>query len=341
MDIVRIGLDLAKTTFSLCGVDEHEHIVLEKTLKRKDLLNYFATLSPCIVGMEAGSGAHHWSRELTALGHNARMMAPRFVAPYRRQGKAGKNDKNDARAICEAAGRPDMNFVPQKTMTQQAILAVHRIRTSHVAEHTKLSNQIRGLLAEFGVVIPKGVNRLRKDWVLLRQQYHEAIPELAWEELGMLYQRFMELHLIILSYDRKINAFVRDDERCQRLMQLNGIGPITASAVVATVGDASVFRNGRQFAAWLGLVPRQYTTGGRPRLGRISKQGDVYLRTLLIHGARNELMYTAKRTDSKSRWAERLKQAKSWNKASVALANKHARLIWAILTKGDNFIPVH
>ena len=338
MNIKRLGIDLAKNSFSLCGTDEDGHIVLEKTVKRKELLPFLSQLPVCVVGMEAGSGAHHWARELEKLGHTPRIMAPKFVSPYRRQ---GKNDRNDARAICEAVGRPGMNFVPHKDLSQQAILCVHRLRSSYVADHTKLANQLRGLIAEFGVVIPKGVSHLRQHFAAIRQQHEEAVPALAWDELGDLYQRFLALHQTILSYDRKVNAFVREDVRCQRLMQLNGVGPMTASAIVATVGDARVFKNGRQFAAWLGLTPRQHTTGGKPRLGRISKQGDTYLRTLLIHGARNELMYTAKRTDSKSQWAEHLKQSKSWNKAAVALANKHARLIWAVLTKGDDFIPIY
>jgi len=338
MKIARLGIDLAKNSFSLCGVDMNEHIVLEKTVKRKELLPLISQLQPCVIGMEAGSGAHHWAREFERLGHTPKIMAPKFVSPYRRQ---GKNDRNDARAVCEAVGRPDMHFVPHKDSDQQAMLIVHRCRASQVEMHTRLANQIRGLLAEFGVVIPKGIPQLHQQWTKLRQQYDEVIPALAWSELESLYQRLQDCHQTVLSYDRKIAAFVRSDVRCQRLVELNGVGPVTASAVVASVGDASVFRNGRQFAAWLGLVPKQYSTGGKTRLGRISKQGDTYLRTLLIHGARSELMYTATREDSKSQWAENLKQRKSWNKSAVALANKHARLIWAVLTKGERFIPVY
>jgi transposase len=338
MNSKRLGIDLAKNSFSLCGVDSNDHIVLEKTVKRNDLLPFVSQLTPCIVGMEAGSGAHHWARELAKLGHTPRIMAPKFVTPYRRQ---GKNDSNDARAICEAVGRPGMRFVPHKNTEQQAILAVHRIRASHVDAHTKLANQVRGLLAEFGIVIPKGVQHLRNQWREIRQRYDETLPQLAWEELDSLYEQFIAAHRNVLAYDRKVNAIVRTDIRCQRLMQLHGVGPITASAMVATVGDASVFKNGRQFAAWLGLTPRQYSTGGKPKLGRISKQGDSYLRTLLVHGARTELTNIGKRSDSKSQWAQQLRERKSWNKAAVALANKHARLIWAVLTKGDDFIPVY
>lgn len=339
MSIIRIGIDLSKNVFAVCGVDDHEKIVLERSLKRKELLNFFANLPPCIVAMEAGSGAHHWARELIKLGHDARIMDPSRVTPYRIRGASAKNDRNDARAICEAAGRPTMRFVPIKTLEQQAILRVHRRRGTIVAEHTRTANQIRGLLAEFGGVIAKGVNTLKRQWVTLRQRYAEQVPGLAWEELDALYTQLHALHKQVLYYDRKVNAFVREDTRAQRLTQINGIGPITASAIVATVGNAQLFKNGRQFAAWLGLTPRQHSTGGRSRLGRISKRGDVYLRTLWVHGARSELRYTSKRLDSKSRWAERLKANKSWNKSAVALANKHARIVWALLAKNEQYQP--
>ena len=335
--ITRIGIDLAKNTFSICGVDTHGKIVLERTLKRKELLDCLANIPPCRVAMEAGSGAHYWSRELIKLGHDARIMDPKFVTPYRTGGKSCKNDRNDARAICEAAGRPQMRFVPIKTEQQQAILVIHRRRRQIVAEHTRTANQIRGFLAEFGVVIAKGANTLRRDWLTLRQTQADKVPRLAWEEIDDLYTQLYALHEKILAYDRKIHALNKDDARAQRIMQLNGVGEITASAIVSTVGDASAFKNGRQFAAWLGLTPREYSTGGKQRLGHISKRGDVYLRTLLVHGARTELMLTHQRSDQKSVWAEKLKTSKSWNKTAVALANKHARIIWALLTKQENY----
>ena len=339
MSIIRIGVDLAKNSFALCGVDEREQIVLEKTVKRGDLLDIFANLPSCVVAMEAGSGAHHWARQLIKLGHQACIMDPAFVALYRTGGRSSKNDRNDARAICEAAGRPGVRFVPIKSLEQQAILLVHRRRSQLVVEHTRTANQIRGFLAEFGVVVPKGVEVLKRQWLTLRQRYHEAVPAMAWEEIDALYDGLLELHQQILAYDRRIRAFVRDDERATRLTQIQGVGEITASAIVATVGNALLFNNGRQFAAWLGLTPRQYSTGGKVRLGRISKRGDRYLRTLLVHGARSELMHTPNREDHKSRWAEQLKQNKSWNKTAVALANKHARIIWSMLAKEQNYHP--
>lgn len=337
--IIRVGIDLAKTTFSVCGVDCREQEVLERTLKRSELLEFFANLAPCIVAMEAGSGAHHWARRLAEMGHTPRIMAPQFVAPYRRQGQVGKNDRNDAQAICEAAGRPNMRFIPVKSAEQQAVLVVHRVRAGLVSERTRVINQLRGLLAEFGVVAPKGAANLKSRWAELRQRFAELVPALAWVELDALFQRVGELHRQVLAYDRKIQAFVRSDERARRLTAINGIGPITASALVATVGEAHEFRNGRQFAAWIGLTPRQYSTGGKLRLGRIAKRGDTYLRTLLIHGARSELMHTARRTDHKSQWAERLKASKSWNQTAVALANKHARIAWSILAHETEYQP--
>lgn len=232
-----------------------------------------------------------------------------------------------------------VRFVPIKTIEQQAILLVHRRRSQVVTEHTRTANQIRGFLAEFGVVASVGVQRLKREWLKLRQQHNETVPALAWEEIDALYAQLLDLHQQILSYDRKIHAFVRDDVQAARLTTIQGVGMITASAIVATVGNAQLFKNGCQFAAWSGLTPRQYSTGGKVRLGSISKRGDRYLRTLLVHGARSELMHTPKRSDHKSHWAEQLKQSKSWNKTAIALANKHARIIWTMLARDEDYKP--
>jgi transposase len=329
--IMRVGIDLSKNTFVVYGVDECDRCVLKRALRRAELLNFFGQLERCLVGMEAGSGAHHWARELVRLGHDARIIDPRLVAPYRHQGRSGKNDANDAEAICEALGRPQMRFVPIKDVEQQAVLLLHRIRKSLVNEQNRIANQLRGLLAEFGVVMPLGLGSLKRSWSTTRQEYADALPQLAWTELDRLYARLGELHTQILSYDRRIKAHVHADARARRLTEIPGVGPITASAIVATIGNGRDFKNGRQFAAWLGLTPRQYSTGGRTILGRITKRGDIYLRTLLIHGGRSELMHVHHRADPKSQWATRLRESKPWNKAAVALANKHARMIWSIL----------
>ena len=337
--IIRFGLDLAKNSFTVCGVDASERIVIRKTLSRAELPVFFSQQSPAVVAMEAGSGAHHWARSLRAMGHEPKIIDPRFVAPYRTQGRAGKNDSNDAEAICEAAGRPRMRFVPIKSLDQQAAILVHRIRANVVTDHTRTINQLRGMLAEFGVVIAQGADTFKREWPQMRQRYAEQIPPLAWECLDALYAELGRLHERVLELDRQIKAFVRDHEAAIRLSQVPGIGVVTASALVATVGDARDFKNGRQFAAWLGLVPRQSSTGGVARLGRITKRGDRYLRTLLVHGARSEMTRTSQRLDPKSRWAEGLKRRKGWNKAAVALANKHARIAWSMLAHDQRYQP--
>lgn len=301
--IMRVGIDLSKHVFVLYGVDEGERVVLKRTLKRAEVLPLFANLDRCLIGMEAGSGAHYWARELKKLGHDARIMDPRRVAPYRSQGRTGKNDGNDAEAICEAVGRPRMVFVPIKEPEQQAILVIHRVRKAIVNEQNRVANQVRGLLAEFGVVIPKGLASLKRVWLSTRQAHADDVPALVWEELDKLYTQLGELHDRIIGYDRRIKAHVRTDARARRLAEIHGVGAITASAVVATVGNGRDFKNGRQFGAWLGLTPKQYSTGGRTILGKITKRGDTYLRTLLIHGARSELMYVHRRNDPKSLWA--------------------------------------
>lgn len=337
--IIRFGVDLAKNSFSICGVDVHDKVVIRTTLRRHELLDFFARQAPAIVAMESGSGAHHWARALRGLGHDARIIDPRLVAPYRHQGRLGKNDSNDAEAICEAAGRPHMRFVPIKSAEQQALLVVHRLRASAVTDHTRTINQMRGLLAEFGIVVAQGADHFKRQWPSLRQQHADALPALAWACLDELYSELIRLHKRILAYDRQIKAFVRDSEPARRLTQVPGIGPVTASAIVATVGNGRDFANGRQFAAWLGLVPRQFSTGGKPKLGRITRRGDVYLRTLLVHGARSELMRSAQQQDRKSRWAEKLRQHRGWNKATVALANKHARIAWSMLAHNQGYQP--
>ncbi len=338
-NIIRFGIDLAKNSFAICGVDENGKIQLRKTLKRKQLLEFFTNRPTALIAMEAGSGAHHWARELIRLGHEARIIDPRFVAPYRHQGRAGKNDMNDAVAICEAAGRPQMRFVPVKNEQQQAVLMVHRLRTACVASHTRIINQMRGLLAEFGIVVPRGTNTLKDQWHHLRIEHADRVPDLAWTTLDELYAQLKTIHQQVLAFDRQINQFIREDERAGRLTQISGIGPVTASAIVATVGNGHDFKNGRQFAAWLGLTPRQYSTGGVTKLARISKRGDVYLRTLLVHGARSALNHTARRTDRKSRWAEELRKTKSFNQVAVALANKHARIAWSVLAHEQDYQP--
>jgi transposase len=316
------------------GIDEHGKAVMKRTVSRGKVMEVMAGIGPCLVGVEACSGAHHWARELGKLGHTVKIMAPRFVAPYR---KSGKNDGNDAEAICEAVGRPSMRFVAVKSAEQQALLVVHRVRKGLTDERTALINQLRGLLSEFGIVIPKGRYQARHQLPVVLDDPDNGIPVLARQVLVEVNERIRELDARILAYDRRVEALARESEAAQRLMAIPGVGPVTATAIVATVGHATEFKNGRQFAAWLGLVPRQYTTGGKTRLGRITKQGDVYLRTLLIHGTRAVLARVSERTDRTSSWTRSLIERRGYKRAAVALAAKNARTIWAMLAKGQTY----
>ena len=336
MTVKRIGVDLAKTVFQVHGVDEHEKAVIRRRLKRSEFVAFFAQLPACLVGMEASGGAHHWARELQALGHDVRLMAPRFVGPYR---KNDKNDGNDAEAVCEAVGRPNMRFVPIKSIEQQSVLSLHRARDLLVGQRTALINQIRGLLSEHGIVVGPGAGRLRKALPEILEDGDNRLPDLARELFADLDARLRELDEHIERYDRRIEALAREMEPAQRLMRIDGIGPLTATAMVASVGDARVFQNGRQFAAWLGLVPRQYSSGNSVRHGRITKRGDGYLRRLLIHGARALMRHLKGRDDPRSRWVNAVWQRRGFNKAVVALAAKNARVLWAVLAHGTSYQP--
>jgi transposase len=329
-----MGIDLAKHVFQLHGVDERGHTVLRRRISRAQLRPFVAQLRPCLIGVEACGSAHYWARELTTLGHDVRLIAPQFVAPYRTK---DKNDGNDAEAICEAVGRPHMRFVPIKTLTQQAVLTVHRARQLLVAERTALVNQTRGLLAEYGLIISTGIEAVRRAVPTLLET--PELPALARDVFTDLVERLRTLDERIAAYDRRVAQVARQTEPAQRLMQVPGVGPVTATALVATVGDARTFRNGRQFAAWLGMVPRQHSSGGTRRLGRITKRGDVYVRTLLIHGARAVMRQLARRTDATSRWVLALKARRGFNKAVVALAAKQARIVWALLATGRPYQP--
>jgi transposase len=332
MQAVRIGLDIAKSSFQVHGVDAHGKVVVRKQLSRGKVLPYFAQLPPCLVGLEACGGAHYWARELRKLGHEVRLMAAAMIQPYR---TGQKNDANDAEAICEAVSRPRTRFVPVKSEGQQAVLTVHRARELLVSERTALANQIRGLLMEYGVILAQGIQRLRRELpdVLMR----ETLPALAREVVSELRERLLELDRRVADYDHRIEQLAKQHETTRRLMQVEGVGPMTATAIVATVGEGHAFQHGRQFAAWLGLVPKQQSTGGKTILGRITKHGNVYLRTLLIHGARAVLQSSAKRTDRKSRWVEAVRQRRGNNIAAVALAAKHARILWALLAHGQEY----
>ena len=291
----------------------------------------------CLVAMEACGGAHHWARKLRGYGLDARLIAGHFVTPYRMAGKGGKNDAADAAAICEAAGRPHMRFVPIKTPAQQALLAIHRLREGYKEDRTACINRIRGLLTEFGIVFAQSPEALRQGLADVLEDASNELPGIARLALQEARLHWIELECHIASCDERITAHVRSDAQAKAAAQLSGIGPVTASALVATVGDFKQFKNGAQFGSWLGLVPRQNSSGGKTQLGRITKRGDDYLRTLLIQGAKSAVMTAHKRSDKISQWLVQLLARVGWQKAVVALANKNARIVWALLAKGRVF----
>jgi len=334
MNVTTIGIDLAKSVFSIHGTNPHGKLVVRKRLSRSKLLVFIAQLPPCLIGMEACSGAHYWAREMTRLGHQVRIIAPRFVVPYR---KSSKNDPNDAEAICEAVGRPTMRFVPIKTADQQAVLCLHRIRRGLIKERTAQINQIRGLLAEFGLIMPQGRYAARQRIPDVLEDAENGLPMLARRLLDNVNQRIRQLDEEILAYDREIEAMARDDDQAKRLMAVPGIGPQTATAILASAPDPTQFKSARHFAAWLGLVSRQYSTGGKVRLGRITKRGDKYLRMLLIHGTRAGLAGLAEKNDPLSCWARALVARRGYKRAAVALAAKNARIVWALLMHQTDF----
>lgn len=336
MQVVRIGLDLAKYVFEVHGVDSHGKVVVRKTLRRNAVAHFFANLPPCLVGMEASNGAHYWTRVLTEFGHQVRLISPQFVTPYV---KSNKNDRNDAEAICEAVGRPSMRFVPPKSVDQLAVQAVHRIRRRLVANRVRLVNQIRGLLSEHGIVIARDITQLRRGLANIVGSSDDGLSGLVRSLMRELQIEMAELDQRITSYDRRIREIFRNSEQCQRLGKIEGIGPVTATALIAAVGDRTCFRNGRQFAAWLGLVPKQRSSGGRARLFGISKRGDRYLRTLMIHGARAALGRAGGKQDPRSLWLGKLRQRRHPNVAAVALANKNARIVWAMLSGDSSYEP--
>ena len=337
MNSMRIGLDIAKNVFEVFVVDHEEKLVTRKTLKRPQVLSFFANIPPSLIGMESCGGSHYWARELRKLGHEIRLMAPQFVTPYR---KSDKNDMNDAEAICEAVGRPNMRFVPIKNEEQQAIMMLHRARSLLVGDRVALVNQIRGFLMEYGIVLAQGRIQVRKKLPDIMSDGENNLPYLAREILNDQYHRLCRLDEEINAYDVKIESLAKSNEVTKRIMELDGVGPITATAIIASIGEIQECKNGRQFAAWLGLVPRQWSSGGKPRHGRITKRGDVYLRTLLVHGARAVIRFIERHDDRKSQWVKALKERRGFNKTAVALAAKHARIIWAMITKETKYQAV-
>lgn len=332
-----LGIDLAKNSFQLHGVDEKGNRVLKKKLTRKQLVAFIAQLPPCLIGIEACGGAHHWVRVLSEWGHTVKMIAPQFVKPYV---KSNKNDAVDAEAICEAVQRPSMRFVPSKSIEQQDIQSVHRIRSLLVGRRTAQANQIRGLLMEYGIVIPQGISTLRKAIPDLLEDAENTLSSYFRELLRELYDEIVHFDERIETLELKLKVISEQNEDCQRLLTIPGVGLLTATALIAAIGDISVFKSGRELAAWIGLVPRQHSTGGKPTLLGISKRGDTYLRTLLIHGGRSVVRVAHKHQDKRNQWIGEIKKRRGENISNVAVANKNARIAWALLTKKEDYCVI-
>ena len=341
-EITRVGVDLAKLVIQVHAVDSVGKLVTNRKLSRDKFLAWCAQLpAGCVVAMEGCGSAHYWARKLVALGLIARIIAAHLVAPYRLQGKGGKNDANDAAAVCEAASRPNMRFVPAKTTAQQGLLCVHRLREGLKEDRTACVNRIRGLLAEFGLVVSRSPEKLRENLTSMLEDASNDLSGLARLVIDEAYGHWKEIEQRIQWCDERIKAHVKDDAQAKAATALMGVGPVTASAVVATVGDFKQFRNGAQFGAWLGLTPKQNSSGGKNHLGGITKRGDMYLRSLLVQGAKSATLTAHMRDDPISKWLHRLREKSGWQKATVAMANKNARILWAMMTKAEKFDPRH
>lgn len=336
MKITTIGLDIAKTIFHLFAVNKMGKFVKKKQLKRPQLLAYMANLESCLIAMEACGSANYWAREFMALGHEVKLIAPQYVKPFV---QGNKNDYNDAQGIAEAAQRPNMRFVPIKSVEQQDIQNFHRQRERIKKARTALSNQIRGLLAEYGLIIHQGISAVRKSLPDILEDADNGLTSYARELFAELLEELQLLDERFEQCNQTIKASNKGNEVVERLDEILGIGAITASATYAAAGDGKDFENGRHFSAWLGLVPGQHSTGGKPTLLGISKRGNGYLRTLYIHGARAVLRHSANKTDRLSLWAQSVLKRRGHNKACVAVANKMARMAWVIMAKGETYRP--
>jgi transposase len=339
---VRVGVDLAKRVIQVHAVDAAGKVQTTRAIRREQFIEWCAQLPPgCMVAMEASSSAHHWARKLQAMGLDARIISAQLVSPYRLQGHTGKNDANDAAAICEAASRPQMRFIPVKSIEQQSMLCVHRLREGIKEDRTACINRIRGLLAEFGLVVAQGADELKAVLSEMLEDAGNELGTLARLTLQRAQAQWQELDAHLAWCDERIAAHAKTNPAVKAAATLMGIGPVGASAAVATVGDFKQFRNGAQFGAWIGLTPRQHSSGGKSSLGGITKRGDTYLRTLLIQGAKSAVMTAHRRQDRISTWAVALRQRSGWQKAVVALANKNARILWAVMTRGEAFDANH
>lgn len=334
MTIETLGVDIAKNVFQLHGVNRSGRVVLKRRVMRDQLVEVVAQIDRCTVVVEACTGAFAWARKFEALGHQVKIISPQYVKPFvRRQ----KNDGNDAEAICAAARQPHIPFVPKKSVEQQDIQALHRARQRMVNHRTAVVSQIRGLLLDRGFAIAKSITRARRLIPDILADFDNELTPMARDAIGELYDLFRDLDRRIASFDKKIEAVFRNSEVCQRIARIKGVGPKTATAIVAAVGDGAEFKNGRHLAAWVGLVPRQFSSGDRKVLMGISKRGSQHLRSLLVHGARAVVRTAPNKTDPNNQWVNQLRERRGFNRATVAVANKNARIIWAVLRTGEPY----
>ena len=333
MKVTTVGIDLAKNIFQVHGVNEVGKTVLRKKISRAKFMGFIATLPPCLIGIEACGSSHYWTREFKKHGHTVKSIPPQYVKPFV---KTNKNDANDAEAICEAVLRPNMHFVSEKSITQQDIQCMHRIRHRLIGARTALSNEIRGLLAEYGVVIPNGIKKLKVRLPEILEEEND-LTLLTREMFSELYLELLEIEKRVSSFTGKIEKVFNASEACQRISKIEGVGPMTATAAIATISDPRVFKNGRHCAAWVGLVPRQCSSGGKTTLLGISKRGDNYFRGLLIHGGRSVVKNLKNKTDRRSLWIAEKEKTRGKNKAAVAVANKNVRIIWKMLITGEEY----
>jgi transposase len=334
MTIETLGVDIAKNVFQLHGVNRNGRVVLKRRVMRDELLSVIARIDRCTIVLEACTGAFYWARKFEALGHQVKLISPQYVKPFVRW---QKNDGNDAEAICTAARQPHIPFVPKKSVEQQDIQALHRARQRMVNHRTAVVSQIRGLLLDRGFAFAKSITRARRVIPAILADQDNELTAMAREAIAELYDLFRDLDRRIAYFDKKIDEVFRKNEACQRIAKIRGVGPKTATAVIAAIGDGSEFKNGRHLAAWVGLVPRQFSSGDRKVLMGISKRGSQHLRSLLVHGARSVLRTAPNKTDPANQWVNQLRQRRGFNRATVAVANKNARIIWAVLRTGEPY----